>query len=153
MAATRRLQKELAELQLVRQQNLHSVQIDGDDILTWNLLLLPDNAPYNKGAFRVQMSFPCEYPFKPPRIIFKTPIYHVNIDEHGQVCLPIIMSENWKPATRADQVIQTLIAMVNDPQPDHPLRSDLAELFNRDRRAFYKRAEEFTTQFAEKRPC
>lgn len=62
-----------------------------------------DCAPYDKGAFRVELIFPAEYPFKPPRITFKTKIYHPNVDEKGQVCLPIISAENWKPATRTDQ--------------------------------------------------
>lgn len=62
-----------------------------------------ENAPYNKGAFRIEITFPAEYPFKPPKICFKTKIYHPNIDEKGQVCLPIISAENWKPATKTDQ--------------------------------------------------
>lgn len=64
---------------------------------------LQENAPYSKGAFRIEINFPAEYPFKPPRICFKTKIYHPNIDEKGQVCLPIISTENWKPATKTDQ--------------------------------------------------
>ncbi len=66
-------------------------------------LFQQDNAPYNKGAFRIEINFPAEYPFKPPKINFKTKIYHPNIDEKGQVCLPIISAENWKPATKTDQ--------------------------------------------------
>jgi Ubiquitin-conjugating enzyme len=62
-----------------------------------------ENVPYNKGAFRIEIVFPAEYPFKPPKICFKTKIYHPNIDEKGQVCLPIISAENWKPATKTDQ--------------------------------------------------
>lgn len=62
-----------------------------------------DNPPYNKGAFRIEINFPAEYPFKPPKINFKTKIYHPNVDEKGQVCLPIISAENWKPATKTDQ--------------------------------------------------
>ena len=37
------------------------------------------------------------------QITFKTKIYHPNIDEKGQVCLPIISPENWKPAIRTDK--------------------------------------------------
>ena len=36
-------------------------------------------------------------------------------------------ADNWKPATKTDQVIQSLVALVNDPEPEHPLRGDLAE--------------------------
>lgn len=64
---------------------------------------IQDSPPYNKGAFRIEISFPPEYPFKPPKITFKTKIYHPNVDEKGQVCLPIISAENWKPATKTDQ--------------------------------------------------
>ncbi len=65
--------------------------------------LFQDNPPYDKGAFRIEITFPAEYPFKPPKISFKTKIYHPNIDEKGQVCLPVISAENWKPATKTDQ--------------------------------------------------
>lgn len=48
-------------------------------------------------------------------------------------------------------VIQALIALVNDPEPEHPLRADLAEEFLKDRKKFLKNAEEFTKKHAEKR--
>ena len=66
-------------------------------------LFLQENPPYSKGAFRIRIEFPAEYPFKPPKITFMTKVYHPNIDEKGQVCLPIISAENWKPATKTDQ--------------------------------------------------
>ncbi|XP_054441137.1 ubiquitin-conjugating enzyme E2 L3-like isoform X2 [Pteronotus mesoamericanus] len=114
--------------------------------------LMKDNPPYDKGAFRIEINFPAEYPFKPPKIIFKTKIYHPNIDEKGQVCLPVISAENWKPATKTDQVIQALIALVNDPQPEHPLRADLAEEYSKDHKKFCKNAKAFTKKYGEKRP-
>lgn len=134
------------------------------------------NPPFNKGAFRIEINFPAEYPFKPPKITFKTRIYHPNIDEKGQVCLPIISPENWKPATKTDQgmggcfvwmqesrwcsyvavfflpVIQALVALVHDPEPEHPLRGDLAEEYTKNRKRFEKNAEEFTKKYAERRP-
>lgn len=49
-------------------------------------------------------------------------------------------------------VIQALIALVNDPEPEHPLRADLAEEYQKDRKKFNKSAEEFTKKYSEKRP-
>lgn len=88
------------------------------------------------------------------------------------MCLPIISTENWKPATKTDQgnlqnistkktisffkyyylVIQALIGLVNSPEPEHPLRADLAEEFLKDHKRFLKNAEEHTKKYGEKRP-
>ncbi|XP_044738027.1 ubiquitin-conjugating enzyme E2 L3 [Chrysoperla carnea] len=152
MAATRRLQKELGDIRNSGLKSFRDIHVDETNILTWQGLIVPDNPPYNKGAFKIEINFPAEYPFKPPKINFKTKIYHPNIDEKGQVCLPILSAENWKPATKTDQVIQALVALVNDPEPEHPLRADLAEEFLKDRKKFSKNAEEFTKKYSEKRP-
>ena len=49
-------------------------------------------------------------------------------------------------------VINTLVALIHDPEPEHPLRADLAEEFGKDKRKFMKNAEEFTKKYSEKRP-
>lgn len=125
--------QELADIRTSGMKSFRDIQVDESNILTWQGLIVPvsndqfifvcyfwcvmngvilllfwcfqDNPPYNKGAFRIEINFPAEYPFKPPKINFKTKIYHPNIDEKGQVCLPIISAENWKPATKTDQGI------------------------------------------------
>lgn len=56
------------------------------------------------------------------------------------------------PSPSCLSVIQSLIALVNDPQPEHPLRADLAEEYSKDRKKFLKNAEEFTKKHGEKRP-
>lgn len=48
--------------------------------------------------------------------------------------MPIVAAENWKPATKTDQVIQALVSLVEQPEPDHPLRGDLAEEFIKDKK-------------------
>uniref|UniRef100_A0A4X2K6T1 E2 ubiquitin-conjugating enzyme n=1 Tax=Vombatus ursinus TaxID=29139 RepID=A0A4X2K6T1_VOMUR len=113
-------------------------------------LIVLDSPPYDKGAFRIKINFPAEYPLKPPKITFKTKIYHPNTNEKGQVYLPVISAENRKPATKTDQVIQFLIALVIDPQPEHPLQVDLAEEYSKDRKNFCKNTEEFTKKYGEK---
>ncbi|KAK6636526.1 Ubiquitin-conjugating enzyme E2-18 kDa [Polyplax serrata] len=130
MAATRRLQKELGDIRSSGLKAFREIQVDETNMLTWQGLIVPDNPPYNKGAFRIEINFPAEYPFKPPKINFKTKIYHPNIDEKGQA----------------------LVALVNDPEPEHPLRTELAEEFLKDKKKFIKNAEEFTKKHSEKRP-
>lgn len=185
--------QELADIKASGLKSFRDIAIDETNILNWTGVIVPvndtnilltsfqvfifkftfhqENPPYNKGAFRIEITFPAEYPFKPPKICFKTKIYHPNIDEKGQVCLPIISAENWKPATKTDQgnlniyirklfkviifllVIQALVALVNDPEPEHPLRADLAEEYLKDRKKFIKNAEEYVKKYSEKRPA
>ena len=68
-----------------------------------------------------------EYPFKPPKILFLTKIYHPNFDDKGQVRLPILSPENWKQSTRIETIIQAIVDLINEPDLEHPLRADLAE--------------------------
>ncbi|XP_020511518.1 ubiquitin-conjugating enzyme E2 L3a [Labrus bergylta] len=152
MNSSKRLGKELEDIRKSGLKCFRNIQVDETNILHWQGLLLPDCSPYDKGAFRIDINFPSEYPFKPPKVNFKTKIYHPNIDEKGQVCLPMITVENWKPATRAYQVIQNLVGLINTPEPEHPLRADLAEEYTKDRAKFMKNAEEFTRKHSEKRP-
>lgn len=121
--------QELEEIRKSGMKNFRNIQVEESNLLSWQGLIVPvsvpcltaviffasqfpwqtsfdhfqDNPPYDKGAFRIEIIFPTEYPFKPPKITFKTKIYHPNIDEKGQVCLPVISAENWKPATKTDQ--------------------------------------------------
>jgi len=48
-------------------------------------------------------------------------------------------------------VLNDLLALVQKPQPEHPLRADLAEEYNKDKKKFNKNAEEFTKKYAEPR--
>lgn len=152
MAAARRLQKELNDLRDNWVPSFRDIQVDESNLLTWEGLIVPDNPPYDKGAFRVEINFPPEYPFKPPTMHFKTKIYHPNIDERGQICLSIISDENWKPTTKVDQIINAVISLVNFPEPEHALRAEVAEEMVKDKRKFLKTAEDFTKKHGEKRP-
>ncbi|XP_072841529.2 ubiquitin/ISG15-conjugating enzyme E2 L6 isoform X1 [Pogona vitticeps] len=151
-AAARRVGKELDEIKKSRIRCFQDIQVDGANVFLWKGLLVPDDPPYNEGAFRVEISFPCEYPLKPPKVTFKTKIYHPNVDEMGKVCLPIISDANWKPQIKTDQVIQALIVLVNNPELDHPLRPELAKEFTMDHTTFLAKAEEHTRKFSERRP-
>jgi ubiquitin-conjugating enzyme E2 L3 len=145
--------QELTEIRGADHKIFRNIVVDESNILNWQGLIVPENPPYNKGAFKIEITFPAEYPFKPPKITFKTKIYHPNVDEKGQICLPIISPDNWKPATKTDQVILALVALVHEPEPEHPLRADLAEEYTKDRKRFNKNAEEHTRKYGEKRPA
>ena len=58
MAATRRLQKELQELRETGLKQFRNIVVDEQNILNWQGLIVPENPPYNKGAFKIEINFP-----------------------------------------------------------------------------------------------
>jgi len=151
MAATKRLGKELNDMKASSLPSLRNIIVDETNIFSWTGALFPENPPYNKASFKIQIDFPAEYPFKPPKLTFKTKIYHPNVDEKGQVCLPITMADHWKPATKVEQVVNSLLALIHEPEPDHALRADIGEEFRKDKKKFLKNAEEHTKKHGEPR--
>ena len=53
-------------------------------------ILGPSESPYEGGVFFLNIHFPTDYPFKPPKVAFTTKIYHPNINSNGSICLDIL---------------------------------------------------------------
>ena len=76
-----RLKKEFDELFLNPLPNGSVYLLNDNDLFTWEAKIIgPENTPYNNGIFKLRIVFPQEYPFKPPKIVFLTKIYHCNIN-------------------------------------------------------------------------
>uniref|UniRef100_A0A0A9WCJ1 Ubiquitin-conjugating enzyme E2 L3 n=1 Tax=Lygus hesperus TaxID=30085 RepID=A0A0A9WCJ1_LYGHE len=60
MAASRRLQKELSDLQNSGLKTVREIQVDEGNLLVWNALIVPSQPPFSNGAFRVELTFPAD---------------------------------------------------------------------------------------------
>lgn len=152
MAAVKRVGKELSKLLGNLPTGIQSVTPSEDNILHWSARVLPTNEPYSCAAFDFDVEFPEKYPFAPPKITMKTKILHPNFDESGNVCLSTIDPSKWKPATKMEQVLNAFRDLIDNPEPDHPLREDVAEQFLADRKAFEKKAMDHAKKHALERP-
>lgn len=146
MSATRRIQKELQE---IMKDPISEFSINAENITSWEAVLIgPQNSPYAKGIFNIKIDFPTDYPFKPPTIKFLTKIYHPNIDENGSICMTILKPDSWKPATKMHMVLNQIVLLLNEPNPDDPLETAIAEQFKSDYGKFVSTAKSWVLQHA-----
>ncbi|XP_074774174.1 ubiquitin/ISG15-conjugating enzyme E2 L6 [Athene noctua] len=146
----RRIAKELAEVQ--RWGGARGVRPLDGDVRRWEGLLLPNNPPYNAGAFRFELTFSPHHPLAPPHLTLRTSIYHPGVDPDGGVCQPLTSAQHWVPSTRALQVLQDLLLLLDSPDPQRVLRPDLARQLQQQPEVFQRQAEEHTRRHAEQRP-
>lgn len=109
------------------------------------------DTPYEGGVFRLEVSIPSEYPVKPPRVKFVTPIYHPNIDSEGRICLDSLSMPPkgaWKPSLNICTLLTTIQALMSSPNPDDGLMIEITEEFRRNPALFQRKAREQTIKHA-----
>ena len=126
-----------------------SIAIVGDTLTNWNATIIgPQDTPYEGGKFIVNIDFSDNYPFKAPKVHFKTKIFHPNIKQDtGEICAQAIENA-WVPTLNAKFVIESLVTLLKNPNADHPLEAEIAELFQKDYKGFTAKAREFTNTYA-----
>ena len=107
----------------------------------------PSDSPYQGGVFFLNIRFPSDYPFKPPKVTFTTRIYHPNINANGSICLDIL-KDQWSPALTISKVLLSISSLLTDPNPDDPFVPDIATLYKSDKNAYEKNAKEWTKKYA-----
>jgi ubiquitin-conjugating enzyme E2 N len=106
----------------------------------------PGQTPYEGGLFNAELFLPDEYPMVPPKVLFRTKIYHPNIDKLGKknqsksrlrlsfvnlimshileylgrICLDIL-KDKWSPALQIRSVLLSIQALLSAPNLDDPL--------------------------------
>ncbi|RIA98446.1 ubiquitin-conjugating enzyme/RWD-like protein [Glomus cerebriforme] len=115
-SSAKRIQKELAEISLDPPCNC-SAGPKGDNLYEWaSTMMGPAGSPYAGGIFFLDITFPQDYPFKPPKVVYRTRIYHCNINSSGQICLDIL-KDNWSPALTISKVLLSICSLLTDANP------------------------------------
>jgi ubiquitin-conjugating enzyme E2 D/E len=144
---TRRIKKELDELNLAPPTNCSAGPL-GDDLYKWQATIVgPEGSPYHGGIFFLNIEFPSDYPFKPPRINFSTPIYHCNINSNGSICLDIL-KDKWSPALTISKLLLSICSLIDDPNPNDPLVPEIADLLRKNKPLHDENAREMTMRYA-----
>jgi len=145
--AQKRITKELKDITKDPPSNC-SAGIKGDDLFSWQATIMgPKDTPYEGGVFQLKIDFPSDYPFKPPKVQFLTKVYHCNINDQGGICIDVL-KDAWSPALTTSKVLLSICSMLQDPNPDSPLKTDVAELFKSNRAEHDRTAREWTATYA-----
>ena len=131
--ALKRIQKELIDLGRDPPVNCSAGPTNEQDQFHWQATIMgPDDSPYTGGVFFLNIHFPPDYPFKPPKVTFTTKIYHANINSNGSICLDIL-KDQWSPALTISKVLLSISSLLTDPNPDDPLVPEIANLYKSNR--------------------
>ncbi|KAB1205320.1 Ubiquitin-conjugating enzyme E2-17 kDa [Morella rubra] len=119
-----------------------------DDMFHWQATIMgPADSPFAGGVFLVSIHFPPDYPFKPPKVSFRTKVFHPNINSNGSICLDIL-KEQWSPALTISKVLLSICSLLTDPNPDDPLVPEIAHMYKTDRAKYEATARSWTQKYA-----
>ena len=146
--ALKRISKELADLQRDPPANCSAGPTDESDLYNWTASIMgPEDSPFQGGVFFLNVQFPTDYPFKPPKLSFTTRIYHPNINSNGSICLDIL-KDQWSPALTISKVLLSISSLLTDANPNDPLVPEIAHIFKNDRARYENTAREWTRRYA-----
>jgi len=155
--AEKRLRKEFDKLKpgdLDPEWELGPVKKAGgkeDNLFEWRAVIPgPEGSPYEDGRFEVKITFNNEYPFKPPKLTFKTKMYHPNISNDGGICLDILQAQ-WSPALSIHKVLQSLSSLLTEPNFSDPLNGEAAGQWKKSKDAYNKKCREIVAKHGLKR--
>lgn len=84
-------------------------------LLHWTATIIgPTGTPYENLTLKLSLEFPSNYPYSPPTVLFKTPIYHPNFDFSGRICLDIL-KEKWSAVMNVHGVLVSLQSLLGEP--------------------------------------
>ncbi|XP_058224599.1 protein MOR1-like isoform X2 [Rhododendron vialii] len=141
----------LNELKLLRKDRLMNCSADrvSENIFHWKARIMGDpDSPYAGGEFLVDIHFPLNYPFVPPKVAFETKVFHPNIDITGDIYLGILEQWNWSPAVTMTEVLRSICTLLRNPDPAYFFVPKIAEMYNTERSKYEKTARSWTLMYA-----
>ncbi|CAK8691310.1 ubiquitin-conjugating enzyme E2 G1-like [Clavelina lepadiformis] len=148
-AAVLLLRKQLAELQKHPVDGFSAGLVDEVNIFKWEILIIgPADSLYDGGYFKAHMTFPEDYPQRPPKLKFISDIWHPNVGKDGMVCISILhepgddkygyekAAERWLPVHTVETIMVSVISLLCDPNDESPANVDAAKEFREDKKKF-----------------
>jgi len=134
-SVTKRLQTELMQFMMSTTPGISAFPRDGNLLCWTGTIKGPEVTPYEGLTFKLSLEFPSNYPMSPPTVLFKTPIFHPNIDMAGRICLDIL-KDKWSAVYNVQSILLSLQSLLGEPNNKSPLNGQAADLWDRDQKEF-----------------
>lgn len=83
------------------------------NILDWHYIITgPPGTPYENGQYHGRITFPSDYPFKPPRIKMCTPSGRFEINQRLCLSMSDFHEESWNPSWSVATIINGLLSFM-----------------------------------------
>ena len=139
-AALKRVMKEYAAVNKSPPEGWR-VFLSEDNVFSWKAVMergepSPEwiqangSCPYAGGVWLLTVDIPADYPFKPPKIRFVTPLFHCNVSVDGMICLSTL--QDWSPALTIGKALEAVRALVLMPDAQNPLDAYKGALYRDD---------------------
>jgi len=110
----------------------------------------PAGSLYEGGVFKLGMTIPPDFPFKPPnKICFMTPMYHCNISEEGYMCLDSVEMNVWTPQVSIKSIFREILELLRNPNAQDPVRFELSTQWRHDPILYENKVREHVRQHSE----
>ena len=157
------LKKQFKDINKASDLGLSVGLVDENNFYKWSVVIFgPTETIYEGGFFRAILDFPEDYPSNPPKMQFTTKMWHPNIYKDGKVCISILhppgtdkfneqekAEERWRPSLGAEEILLSVISMLNDPNPDSPANIDAAVMFRKNREEYNSKVRSLVFQSME----
>lgn len=149
MSRVKRIAKELDECRQDAQSGVLLELVNESDLTKLvGFFKGPPGTPYENGVFKVDISIPNQYPFKPPAMKFMTKIYHPNISSvTGAICLDIL-KDAWTPILTLKSSLISLQSLLQLPEPNDPQDAEVAKHYLTNKEGFEETAAYWTKVYA-----
>ncbi|KAK4278719.1 hypothetical protein QN277_016527 [Acacia crassicarpa] len=125
----KRLQSELMALMMSGESGISAFP-EEDNIFFWKGTITGSKDTVFEGTeYKLTLSFPNDYPFKPPKVKFETTCFHPNVDLHGNICLDILQ-DKWSSAYDVRTILLSIQSLLGEPNNSSPLNPQAAQLWS-----------------------
>jgi len=139
----RRCRQELKEFATNPPEGLELLELVDDDCTKWRVKMFGLKPPYANATFKILVTIPKEYPFKPICLTFQTKVLHINISPiKGQLCCALCqLKDEWSPALTVSKILVLLQNLMETPSIEGCVfHHDILALYKEKQRTIYRKS-------------